>query len=112
MLFRSTTIAGAAIGVAHSPATASTALPTTANDVIVMETTGITTDSINVTAAGADYIGISYDAGTTWTAMTSGTGLAVPATKWPAAGALTKALIKVEETDKATRFVNIFISRA
>lgn len=107
-----TSIEGAGAGIAYSPANANTELPSTANDVIFKEATGITTDTVKVTAALASYIGISYNNGSTWTTLTSGTATAVPEANWPAAGKLTKALIKVKETGKATRFVNLFIARA
>jgi len=107
-----TSIEGVAVGIAHSPAAANTALPATANDVIFKEATGITTDTVEVTAAAASYIGISYDGGKNWTALTSGTAATISSTIWPAAGGLSKAIIKVMETDKATRFVDLFIARA
>jgi|GEM_PF-6189081 len=107
-----TSIECAAVAVAYSPSTANSALAASANDVIIMETTGITTDTVKVTAAAASYIGISYDGGTTWSQLTSATAAPFSATYWPAAGSLAKALIKVMETNKATRFVNLFIVRA
>jgi hypothetical protein len=107
-----TSIEGAAAGIAYSPATANTALAATANDVIFIEATGITSDTVEVTAAASSYIGISYDNGKTWTQLTSGTPANFLSTSWPDAGGLAKALIKVMETSKATRFVNLFIARA
>lgn len=107
-----TSIEGAAVAVAYSPGTANSALAATANDVIFIETTGITTDTVKVTAAAASYIGISYNNGTTWTTLTSATAATFSSTYWPAAGELAKALIKVSEASKATRFVNLFIARA
>jgi hypothetical protein len=107
-----TSIEGAAAGIAYSPGTANTALAATANDVIFKEATGITTDTVEVTAAAASYIGISYDGGLTWKELTSGTPADFLAASWPAAAGLAKALIKVMETNKATRFVNLFIARA
>lgn len=107
-----TSIEGAAVGITYCPSTANSALSATATDVVFKETTGITTDTVEVTAADADYIGISYDGGVNWTALTSGTAAAFSSTYWPAAGGLSKAIIKVVEEDKATRFVNLFIARA
>lgn len=107
-----TSIEGAGAGIAYSPAAANTALPTTANDVIFLEATGIATDTVEVTAASASYIGISYDGGKNWTELTSGTAATISSTIWPAAGGLAKALLMVQETGKATRFVNLFIARA
>ena len=105
-------IGGAGDGIAYSPAAANTELPSTANDVIFKEAAGTATDSVTVTADLASYIGISYNNGSTWTTLTSGTATAVPEANWPATEKLTKALIKVKETGKATRFVNLFIARA
>ena len=117
-----TSIEGAAAGIAYSPGVANTAFPaapsaataltSTANTVIFKEATGITTDTVEVTAAAASYIGISYDGGKTWTTLTSGTPATISSTIWPAAGGLSKALIMVKEASKATRFVNLFIARA
>lgn len=107
-----TSIEGAGAGIAYSPAAANTALPSTANDVIFLEATGIATDTVEVTAASASYIGISYDGGKNWTELTSGTAATISSTIWPAAGGLAKALLMVQEANKATRFVNLFIARA
>lgn len=96
------------------PALATSALPATANDVTIVEATGTTTDSITVVAAAADYIGISYWTGskwTTWTELTTSVAATFSTTYWPDAGAVAKARIKVEEEDKATRFVNLFVCR-
>jgi len=107
-----TSIEGAAVAVAYSPSTANSALGATVTDVIFKETTGITTDTVEVTAASASYIGISYDGGSTWSALTSGTAATFSTTYWPTAGNHAKAIIKVMEADKATRFVNLFVARA
>lgn len=117
-----TSIEGAAAGIAYSPAVANTAFPaapsaaniltSTANTVIFKEATGIASDTVEVTAASASYIGISYDGGKTWTELTSGTAATISSTVWPAAGGLGKALIMVQEDGKATRFVTLFIARA
>lgn len=107
-----TSIEGAAVGVAYSPANANSALADTDNEVIFKETTGIGTDSVKVTAAAATYLGISYNNGSTWTALTSGTASNVPTANWPAAGKLTSALVMVQEALKATRFVRVFFARA
>ena len=74
--------------------------------------TGTTTDKVKVTAADADYIGISYDNGTTWTKLESDVQTTFSATYWPAVGKLAHAKIKVEEADKATRFIDLYIARA
>lgn len=107
-----TSIEGAGAGVKHYPSTANSALATTANDVLFYEANGVTTDTVEVTAAAASYLGISYDNGTTWVTLTSGTAATFSTTYYPAAGAIGKALIKVMETDKATRFVNLFVIQA
>lgn len=107
-----TSIEGTAVGISHSPSTANSALGATVTDVIFKETTGITTDTVEVTAAAASYIGISYDKGLTWNALTSGTGATFSTTYWPTAGNHAKAIIKVMEANKATRFVNLFVTRA
>ncbi len=107
-----TSIEGAAAGIAYSPASANTALPAASNDVIFKEATGIATDTLKVTAAVASYIGISYDGGKNWTKLTSGTAASISSAIWPAAGGLAKALLMVQEANKATRFVNLFIARA
>lgn len=116
-----TSIEGAGAGIAYSPAVANTAFPTiaanaTALDIEVANTVifkvSASSDTVEVTAAASSYIGISYDNGANWTKLTSGTAAAIPTANYPAAGKVTKALIKVSETDKATRFVNLFIARA
>lgn len=107
-----TSIEGAGVGITYFPSTANSALGTTVENVIFHEANGITTDTIEVTAAAASYIGVSFDGGSTWTALTSGTASGIPTANYPAAGAVSKALIKVMETDKATRFVNLFLVRA
>lgn len=107
-----TSISGAGAGVKYYPSTASTALGASVNDVILYEANGVTTDTIKVTASTASFIGISYDGGITWAELTSGTAATFSATYYPAAGTIGKALIKVMETDKATRFVNLFVVQA
>lgn len=107
-----TSIAFAGAGVAYSPATSNSALVATDNDVIIKEATGVASDTITVTAAASSYIGVSYNGGTTWTTLTSATPSAVPAASYPAAGMMKKALVRVEEALKATRFVNVYIARA
>ena len=107
-----TSIEGAAAGITYCPSTMSSALASGDNDTVIKETTGITSDTIKVTAASASYIGISYDNGSTWTELTSGTAAAFSSTYWPAAGGLAKALLKVMEANKATRFVRVFVARA
>lgn len=107
-----TSIEGAGAGVKHYPSTANTALGATVTDVIIYEANGVTTDTIEVTAAAASSIEISYNNGTTWATLTSGTAATFSTTYYPAAGAIGKALIKVAETNKATRFVNIFVIQA
>jgi hypothetical protein len=107
-----TSIAFAGAGVAYSPATVPSALVATDNDVIIKEATGVASDTITVTAAAASYVGVSYNGGSTWTTLTSGTPSAIPAASYPAAAMVKKALVRVEEALKATRFVNVFITRA
>lgn len=107
-----TSIAGSGVGITHYPSTAGTALGEDDNDVFMIEASGVSTDSLKVTAASSSYIGVSYNNGLTWTKLTSGTGSAIPSTVFPAAGELAKALVKVTEDGKATRFVNVTIGKA
>lgn len=107
-----TSIAGSAVGVAHYPSTANSALEASVKDVTILEASGITTDGIKVTAASSSYIGVSYDNGSTWTKLTSGTGSSIPTANFPAGGGIVRALVKVMEDLKATRFVNVFIAKA
>ena len=105
-----TSIEGTGVGITYSPALANTALGATVTDVIFKEATGVSTDTVEVTAAASSYIGLSVDNGTTWQTLTSGT--VSPAVPLGSAGTLITALVRVEETLKATRFVRIFFSRA
>lgn len=107
-----TSIEGAGAGVKHYPSTANTALGASVSDMIIGEANGVTTDTIEVTAAAASYLGISWDNGSTWTVLTSGTAATIPTANYPAAGGMSKALVMVQEADKATRFVNVFITQA
>lgn len=107
-----TSIAGAAVGVAYSPTAANTALLSTDDVVIIKETTGITTDTVTVTAASASGIYISYDEGVTWTTLTTATPATVPTASWPSAGMITKAKVQIQETNKADRFIRLYIARA
>jgi len=105
-----TSIEGTGAGITYSPALANTALGATVTDVIFKEATGVSTDTVEVTAVASSYIGLSVDNGTTWQTLTSGT--ASPAVTLGAAGTLTTALVRVDEALKAGRFVRIFLSRA
>ena len=107
-----TSIEGAGAGIAYFPSTASSALDESANEVMFHEETGITTDTIEVTAASASYIGITYNNGTTWTELTSGTPVTFSTSYWPTAGNVAKAKLMVQESNKATRFVELFVLRA
>lgn len=107
-----TSISGSSVGISYSPSNSDTAIGSNDNVVIFNVSTGTTTDKVKVTAADADYIGISYDNGTTWTKLESGVQTTFSATYWPAAGKLAHAKIKVEEADKATRFIDLYIARA
>lgn len=107
-----TSIEGGGVGITYSPSNASSSLGTGDNVVIFNEATGITTDKIKVTADDADYIGISYDNGRTWTELTSGTQTTFSSDYWPTAGKLAHSKIRVEELDKATRFIDLYIARA
>ena len=107
-----TSIEGAGAGITYFPSTANSALASDATIVIFHEATGITTDTVEVTAADADYIGISYDDGYSWAELTSGSAATFSTSYYPAAGAIGEALIKVEEAEKATRFVKLLMARA
>jgi len=107
-----TSIEGAGVGITYFPSTASSALGAGVGDVIFHEANGITTDTVEVTAASSSYIGISYNGGSTWTELTSGTAATFSTTYWPTAGNIAKALLMVQEDEKATRFVNLFVVRA
>lgn len=91
------------------PATITTAVASGDKDIVITELTGTATETIKVTASSADYLGYTLD-GTTWTALTSGTASGNIALG--AAGSVTKAVVKVEEADKATRFFNVLFARA
>lgn len=70
-------------------------------------TTASTT--LTITAAASSSIGLSADNGTTYTTLTS----ASPSTAISlTAGVLVERLLKIEENDKATRFVRVFLGRA
>ncbi|MFA6768890.1 MAG: hypothetical protein WCR86_10790 [Parabacteroides sp.] len=107
-----TSIEGAGVGITYFPSAANSALSSSANDVIFHEATGITTDTIEVTASSASYIGISYNSGTSWTELTSGTPTTFSSTYWPTAGNIAKAKIMVQESNKATRFINLIVARS
>jgi len=91
------------------PTTALTAYAGDAN-VVVTELTATTVDTIKITAATASYLGYSVDGGITFTALTSGT--ASENITLDSAGTVKKVLVKVEEADRATRFINVFYARA
>lgn len=105
-------------GVTKIEATTGTVIPTHATtavaagdtDIVVTELTATIKDNIKVTAASADYLGYTLDGGKTWLPLTSGT--ASGDITLGAAGSVTKIVIKVEETDKATRFFNVLFARA
>ena len=105
-------------GVTKIEATAGTEIPTTAaaavtadtTDIVITEQTATTKDTIKVTAADADYIGYSLNGGRTWVPLTTAT--LSSDIDFGGAGTVTKVLLKIEETDKATRFFNIFFARA
>lgn len=107
-----TSIEGAGAGIAYFPVNANSALSTSAGVVIFHEANGVTTDTVEVTAASASAIEISYDSGSTWTALSTGVASTFSTTYYPAAGAVAEAVIKVEEADKATRFVKLLIVQA
>lgn len=92
------------------PTHATTAVAGSDTDIVVTELTATTKDNIKVTAATADYLGYSLNGGTDWLPLTSGT--ASGDITLGAAGSVTKIIIKVEETDKATRFFNVLFARA
>lgn len=70
-------------------------------------TTASTT--LTFTAAASSYLGLSSDGGTSYTTLTTG-GASASITL--TAGALVERLLKIEEIDKATRFVRVFLGRA
>lgn len=70
-------------------------------------TTASTT--LTFTAAAATYLGISEDNGTNYTEITSGTPSGAIALT---AGDIVERLLKIEEDNKATRFIRAFLVRA
>lgn len=92
------------------PATVETTFPASASDVVITELTGTATETIKVTAASATYIGYSVDNGYTWTELTTATMSGSIALG--SAGTVTKIIVRIEEENKATRFVNLWIGRA
>lgn len=106
-----TSITCAGAGVAYSPTNASSALAATDNVVVIKEATGISTDTVTVTASASSYIGLSVNGGTTWATLTSGVASSTAVTLG-AAGTLTPAIVRVEEALKAARFVRLYFARA
>jgi hypothetical protein len=92
------------------PTTASTAVTADTTNVVITEPTATVKDTIKVTAATAENIAYSLNSGKTWIPLTSGTASAD--ITLGGAGTVIKAILKVEEADKATRFINIFFARA
>lgn len=104
-------------GVTKIEATAGTVTPTTetvlsdsGNVCIVIEPPGNLTDSIKITAPDADSIEYSLDNGVNWDSLISGvTSGDIPLSS---TGAITKALVKIEEGNTASRFVLIYITNS
>ena len=99
-----TSITASGAGVVQTPAVLGTG-----NVLVVNEANGITTATLTVVAASADYIAYSLNNGSTWTAMTTGeASSAISLT----AGVIKEVLLQVEEDEKATRFVKIIMIQA
>lgn len=93
-----------------TPSTAETALDAADNVLMVVEPAGETVDTIKITAPDADYIGYSLDGGKTWIPLTS--GVASKDITLNTTGSVTKVLAKVEETDKATKFISVYLTNS
>lgn len=104
-----TSIVAGAVGATVSPVTAGTSLQNTENVVIVTVPTAITSTTLTVVAASSDYIGLSLDDGDTYATLVSGT--ASTAVPLAIAQKLYRAVIKVSEALKATRYVQLYIVR-
>lgn len=92
------------------PTTVETSVASTVTDIVVNEVSATASETIKVTAATASFIGYSLDNGYSWTELTSGTmsgGITLGA-----ANTITRILLAVQEDDKATRFINIWVARA
>jgi hypothetical protein len=92
------------------PGTAAIAITDDTTDVVIIEPTATIKDTIKVTAATASYIAYTLDDRKTWIPLKSGTASAD--ITLGAAGTVKKAILKIEETDKATRFINVFFARS
>ena len=88
----------------HFPSTASTALPEKANQLVCTVATGVGSVTLKVVAAAA--YGIYVDG----KPVTSGQDSA--AINLAVANSVTEATVRVDEIDKASRFVKVYIARA
>lgn len=104
-----TKIEATASGAITCPLLAKTAYPTDTGTVVFVELTATTSDTFKVTAATASYIGWTEDGGSTWHTLTSGT--ASGSVTFGAAGTNKEILVRIEETDKATRFIKVIFCR-
>ncbi|MFA6719452.1 MAG: hypothetical protein WCS15_10260 [Prevotella sp.] len=89
-----------------TPGTAASSLDGV-NTIIIYGAPGEASDSIKVTAADADSISYTLDESKTWVPLSSGVlsgEISIGST------GITAILLKVEETDKATRFVNMYLT--
>lgn len=92
------------------PATVETAITDATSNVVIAELTGTATETIKVTAASASYIGYSEDNGYSWTELTS--AIMSGSIALGSAGTVKRIIVRVDEENKATRFVNLYIGRA
>lgn len=100
-----TSITASGVGAVQVPAV----LADDTDVLVINEANGISSATLTVVAADADYIAISGDDGQTWTELTTGVASAAIAMT---AGTVTERLLTVEGTDKAPRFVKIYLIRA
>lgn len=92
------------------PNTASSSLSATNNTILVYEAPGEPTDTFKVTAADAILISYSLDGGQNWTSLTSGvvsSDISIGTTD-----AATHVLVRVEEDNKATRYINMLFTNS
>lgn len=85
------------------------AVPSTCKHVVAMHLTATATDTVKVTAASASYIGYSLNKGYTWVELTS--GAASSSFALGAADSVIDMIIRVDENNKATRFITAYLVR-
>lgn len=100
-----TSVAAGGAGAVEFPGT----IADTTQEIIAYFPNTTASTTLTFTAAASSYIGLSSDNGANYTGINSGTpSSAISLT----AGAIVKRLVKIEEEDKATRFVNVYLVRA